>query len=99
LGVLKFLFHDCICWGFHFAGVFIQIAIQGFHSSCYSGVFIFRNPSRASIFFMLISKLFLAVEIAQLKKCIFRRLPSKQVSNIIFFMFISTVLLVTVEID
>jgi hypothetical protein len=41
----------------------------------------------------------MAIEIAWLKNCIFRRLLSKEVSNIIFFMFISTVLLVIVEID
>ena len=50
-----------------FAGVFIQVAIHDL------GVFIFRKPwSRAKVlsfyFLKLISKVFMAVEIARLKK-------------------------------
>ena len=94
LGVLKFLFDDL---GENWSSAKIQIC-WGFHSSCYSrfGGFHFQKSLGAHqmisrtrrywtvIFFMLISKVFMAVEIAQLKKCIFQRLLSKEVSNIIF---------------
>jgi hypothetical protein len=48
---------------------------------------------------MLISKVFLAVEIARLKKMHISKVAVKRGENIIFLMIISTVLLVTVEID
>ena len=51
-------------------------------------------------YFFCISKVFVAVEIAWLKKMHTSKVAIKRGENIIFFfMFISTVLLVTVEID
>ena len=90
-------FEDWGFWSFYltietWSSAKIQIC-WGFHSSCYSrfGGFHFqkwvveREVTDAITFFMLISKVFMAVEIAWLKKCMLRRSRSKKVSDISLF--------------
>ena len=93
LGVLKFLFDDWNLkfWensnllGFSFKFLF---TIWGFSFSEILGAHqVSSRARRYWIFFMLITKVFMAIEIARLKKYIFQRLLSKVVSNIIFYFF------------